>query len=236
MADLGIYHYNARFYDLGLGRFLSADTMLPDAGNSQSYDRFAYVKNNPILYNDPTGHMFDCRGVFSSGSACVSGGDEDFASDSPIVTNPGRNPLNQATNDGEGLNAAFNETIQNAGSTSTQNIPDNAFVKFDPIRSDNSINKMGLQTSFSEDGRLWLTQNQYAKNITNPLELNTMLYRQDLWAENANTFNEGATLRLVNVTDATPAGVTNMENGIPQWFITHNVSSENLQIIRRLLP
>jgi RHS repeat-associated protein len=56
MADLGIYYYRARFYLQTLGRFLSADTVLPGAGNSQAYDRFAYSLGNPILYNDPSGH------------------------------------------------------------------------------------------------------------------------------------------------------------------------------------
>jgi RHS repeat-associated protein len=56
LADLGIYFYNARFYDPGLARFLSADTMLPGAGNSQAYDRFAYSLGNPIKLTDPSGH------------------------------------------------------------------------------------------------------------------------------------------------------------------------------------
>ena len=30
MAGLGIYHYNARFYSPKLGRFLSADTIVPN--------------------------------------------------------------------------------------------------------------------------------------------------------------------------------------------------------------
>ena len=40
-----------------LGRFASADTIIPGAGNPQSWDRFAYVNNNPLRYTDPSGHM-----------------------------------------------------------------------------------------------------------------------------------------------------------------------------------
>ena len=57
MEDLGIYYYGARFYDPYLNRWIQPDTIIPGAGNSQAYDRYAYVYNSPIIYNDPTGHM-----------------------------------------------------------------------------------------------------------------------------------------------------------------------------------
>ncbi len=34
-ASLGLYDYGARFYSPGLGRFVSADTVVPGAGNPQ---------------------------------------------------------------------------------------------------------------------------------------------------------------------------------------------------------
>jgi hypothetical protein len=40
-----------------LGRFLSADTIVPGYANPQNLNRFSYVLNNPIRYNDPTGHV-----------------------------------------------------------------------------------------------------------------------------------------------------------------------------------
>jgi hypothetical protein len=45
-----------RWYDAQLGRWISADTIVPDLANSQSLNRFAYVGNNPVLYVDPNGH------------------------------------------------------------------------------------------------------------------------------------------------------------------------------------
>ena len=57
MAGLGIYHYQARFYSPKIGRFLSADTIVPSYANPQHLNRFAYVRNNPLRYIDPTGHM-----------------------------------------------------------------------------------------------------------------------------------------------------------------------------------
>ena len=57
MAGLGIYDYGARFYSPKLGRFLSADSIVPGVANPQALNRYSYVLGNPIRYNDPTGHM-----------------------------------------------------------------------------------------------------------------------------------------------------------------------------------
>jgi RHS repeat-associated protein len=56
MAGLGIYHYGARFYSPKLGKFLSADTIVPGYANPQSLNRFGYVTNNPLRYIDPNDH------------------------------------------------------------------------------------------------------------------------------------------------------------------------------------
>ncbi|MCW1968983.1 MAG: RHS repeat-associated core domain-containing protein, partial [Anaerolineae bacterium] len=52
----GLYDYNARFYSPMLGRFVSADSIVPGAGNPQSLNRYSYVFNNPLTYTDPDGH------------------------------------------------------------------------------------------------------------------------------------------------------------------------------------
>uniref|UniRef100_UPI0009E3559E RHS repeat domain-containing protein n=1 Tax=Leptospira interrogans TaxID=173 RepID=UPI0009E3559E len=54
--ESGFYFFNARYYDPGIARFTSADTLIPDEYNSQAWNRFAYVYNNPIGAKDPTGH------------------------------------------------------------------------------------------------------------------------------------------------------------------------------------
>ncbi len=52
----GLYYYGARYYDAALGRFISADTVVPGAGSPQALNRYAYVYNNPLRYTDPSGH------------------------------------------------------------------------------------------------------------------------------------------------------------------------------------
>ena len=55
-SSIGLYFFNARFYDPLLGRFTSADSLIPNPGNPQVWDRYAYGLNNPVKYIDPTGH------------------------------------------------------------------------------------------------------------------------------------------------------------------------------------
>ena len=54
----GLIHMNARVYDSDIGRFLSADTIIQDPHDSQSYNRYSYVRNNPMKYTDPTGNSW----------------------------------------------------------------------------------------------------------------------------------------------------------------------------------
>ncbi|NOH02418.1 MAG: RHS repeat-associated core domain-containing protein [Chloroflexi bacterium] len=59
VEDIGLYFYNARWYDPALGRFAQADTIIPQGQGVQAWDRYAYTNNNPVRYNDPTGHCID---------------------------------------------------------------------------------------------------------------------------------------------------------------------------------
>ena len=54
--SLGLYQMGARWYDSALGRWLSADTIVPQPGNPQAFNRYSYVAGNPLKYVDPTGH------------------------------------------------------------------------------------------------------------------------------------------------------------------------------------
>ena len=54
----GLIHMRGRMYDTRLGRFLSADPYIPAPLATQSYNRYGYVMNNPLGYNDPSGFFF----------------------------------------------------------------------------------------------------------------------------------------------------------------------------------
>ncbi|MFZ3254258.1 MAG: RHS repeat-associated core domain-containing protein, partial [Syntrophales bacterium] len=55
-AETGLYYYGARYYDPSIGRFISADTIVPNPSYPQSLNRYSYGYNNPIIYTDPNGH------------------------------------------------------------------------------------------------------------------------------------------------------------------------------------
>lgn len=61
---------NGRVYDPELGRFLSADPLVQSPHNSQSYNRYSYVFNNPLSYTDPSGFACDNQNAGNSGGAC----------------------------------------------------------------------------------------------------------------------------------------------------------------------
>ena len=55
---------NGRIYDPTLGRFLQADPHIQAPENSQSFNRYSYVLNNPLSYTDPSGYFFKAIGKF----------------------------------------------------------------------------------------------------------------------------------------------------------------------------
>ncbi|MCB9431239.1 MAG: PKD domain-containing protein [Ardenticatenaceae bacterium] len=55
--DLGLVYMNARYYVPGIGRFASADTIIPDPMNPQGFNRYSYVENNPVRNIDLDGHQ-----------------------------------------------------------------------------------------------------------------------------------------------------------------------------------
>jgi RHS repeat-associated protein len=89
--DIGLYYYNARFYAPAVGRFISADVIVPDPTNPQQFNRYSYVLNNALRYTDPTGrYCYDPSAGAELAGTCVN---EDGTTHSLLPTTS-RNPIN----------------------------------------------------------------------------------------------------------------------------------------------
>jgi RHS repeat-associated protein len=75
LSVLGLHFYGARWYDSLLGRFIQADTVVPlESQGVQAWDRYAYTNNNPVRYNDPSGHcILLCSAIGAVAGAVVGG-------------------------------------------------------------------------------------------------------------------------------------------------------------------
>ncbi len=78
-AALGLYFFQARWYDGAVGRFLQPDTIVPNPGDPQSLNRYSYASNNPVRYVDSNGHCGPltpvCLALLLGGMALLLQGD-----------------------------------------------------------------------------------------------------------------------------------------------------------------
>ena len=58
--ETGLDFFEARYYSSSQGRFTSGDPLLESAEREmpQSWNRYSYVLNNPLIYTDPTGEIW----------------------------------------------------------------------------------------------------------------------------------------------------------------------------------
>jgi RHS repeat-associated protein len=66
LLTVGLIHMNGRLYDAKLHRFLQPDNYVQDPGNTQNYNRYGYVLNNPLKYIDPSGEYGESGGGFNN--------------------------------------------------------------------------------------------------------------------------------------------------------------------------
>lgn len=123
-----------------MGRFLQPDSLIPDLYNPVSLDRYAYSRNNPINYNDPTGHM---SSAFDDGNSsgcpartCYIELIGSMNGNPPYSTGSlGPNAEESFTND-QPVNPDVSDksrTVKSAGSTVKESAPSAAVTAIDGI-------------------------------------------------------------------------------------------------------
>jgi len=83
---LCLENFNARMYDPLLARFSSADSIVADGFDGQSFNRYAYARGNPLNAVDPSGH--GTQPASDSPTQCKGGGNYCHPDDA-MWNNPG---------------------------------------------------------------------------------------------------------------------------------------------------
>jgi RHS repeat-associated protein len=84
--SVGLMDYDARLYSPLLARFISPDSIVPDAANVQDWNRYAYVRHNPMKYVDPSGHIAFIPLLILGAKLAVAGAATSAAVDATIQT------------------------------------------------------------------------------------------------------------------------------------------------------
>ncbi len=74
-ASIGLYYYGARWYDPYLSRWIQPDSIVPEVTQGvQAWDRYSYVNNSPVNYNDPSGHcLVLCTAIIGGAVGAIAG-------------------------------------------------------------------------------------------------------------------------------------------------------------------
>jgi len=95
--DSELLYYNARYYDPKLGRFISADSIVPNVESTQAFNRYMYVLGNPVSFNDPSGYnTHEADGEWSDNESGGKGGKTETNTESNA------NPGNETNTDPDG--------------------------------------------------------------------------------------------------------------------------------------
>ena len=57
--ETGLYYLQSRYYNPTIGRFINADSLIDNSAGVVGYNLFAYCANNPIVYEDSSGHWVE---------------------------------------------------------------------------------------------------------------------------------------------------------------------------------
>ena len=74
-SSIKLYWIGSRWYDPELGRWIQPDVIVPVAVQGvQAWDRYAYVNNSPVNFNDPSGHcLILCTALIGGAVGAIVG-------------------------------------------------------------------------------------------------------------------------------------------------------------------
>jgi RHS repeat-associated protein len=72
-TESGLDYMDARYYGSTMGRFMSPDPLGGHTEDPQTLNRYAYARNNPLIYTDTTGLDFNLDCAKNNGTTCQGG-------------------------------------------------------------------------------------------------------------------------------------------------------------------
>ncbi|EPG66220.1 RHS repeat-associated core domain protein [Leptospira wolffii serovar Khorat str. Khorat-H2] len=121
----------------------------------------------------------------------------------------------------------FSKKFRKSNSSSLANISDDAFIHVTTPSGASKIMSSGLDPRISG----YVTKWKYIKDVLDPSEFNTKLYRKDLWHEKAGKFDSGAVFLEIDANPKFYSPRTNWTNGVPQYLFEDIVPALNIKRI-----
>ncbi|HPX57268.1 MAG TPA: RHS repeat-associated core domain-containing protein, partial [Syntrophales bacterium] len=152
-TETGLYNFNARLYDPAVGRFISPDPALPDLSNSKNpwnYDpqmlnRYAYCRNNPLIYTDPTGLVMEDAGNDEGQDSEGSSNGGDFPDTTGI---DGPTPMT--------VNGSIEENLQiSNGENKNSSKIKSLWLKYNDYYNDELNRLYGCDLKWADETGLW---------------------------------------------------------------------------------
>ena len=164
----GLDYMGARYYSMFAGRFTSVDPVISGAAitDPQQWNRYAYARNNPLAFSDPTGTViqpgYDCPTAACDsynygpdGPAIIDGGGELSSGYDDIVNALGGNPNrgNGETEPSQPPPTDTNNTSNNTGNTGGRgrgHCPPNTITTTPPDDPTNPENQPPTNPTFGQ--------------------------------------------------------------------------------------
>jgi RHS repeat-associated protein len=154
LDQFGLINMNGRVYDPFVARFLSPDPFVQNANNTQGFNRYSYVSNNPLKFTDPSGYSYKpiywkksnpATILVPFGPGFIGTGLVNFSNHgSSYYYNHNTNTYYNAAN-GQGVN--YQEVYDNYIVPNSAELPSNVNINSIEIGQKNSIDGVWYTTS-----------------------------------------------------------------------------------------